>query len=321
MAASESHGRRIGFHVSVAGGLPKAIRRALERGCSAFQVFCGSPRSWRFQERSDEEVAAFRAACTAVNLTPLAVHSCYLVNPCSGDRATLHRSILRLRAELRLAAEMGADYYVLHPGTRKGAPADAVVESAAQSIAEAINRAERTPVILLENTASTHGPGADFETLAQTLSRLKALAPSADAGVAVDSCHAFAAGYDFRRAEEVSRLVADLERTVGLQSVRLLHANDSRDPCGSRRDRHYHIGKGTIGREGLSALFNCRPLAGLPLILETPWESAEVDRRNMRAMLDLLQAPPPREPAAGRGPQARDPERAPGYEARRAIPG
>ncbi|MBS3764871.1 MAG: TIM barrel protein, partial [Planctomycetes bacterium] len=109
-----------------------------------------------------------------------------------------------------------------------------------------------------------------------------------ETGIAVDSCHAFAAGYDFRRSEEVERLINDVDRTVGRAKLRLLHANDSRDPAGSGRDRHEHLGEGQIGLEGLKNLFGHRALSGLPMILETPWESVEQDRQNIHTLRQIL---------------------------------
>ncbi|MHC5034231.1 MAG: deoxyribonuclease IV, partial [Planctomycetota bacterium] len=243
--------RRIGFHVSIEGGLPKAIGRALERGCTAMQVFCGNPRGWKLQSRGTEELEQFRRGRAQTDLAPLFVHFCYLINPCSLDRGVLRRSIARLAAELELTQAMGADYYVLHPGSHKGRPAPWGVRRAAGAIARALKRARKAPMILLENTAAPHGPGGDLKTLGEVAARVKDAVAEAAVGAAVDSCHAFGAGYDLRKEGEVDRLVRDVDQAAGPGGLRLLHVNDSRDGPGSKRDRHAHIGQGTIGRKGL----------------------------------------------------------------------
>jgi len=280
--------RRIGFHVSIEGGLDRAVGRALERGCTALQVFAGNPRGWQLQKRDEAELTRLRDARAQADLTPLVVHSCYLINPCSRDRAVLARSVRRLAAELEAAAAMGADFYVLHPGSHKGEPTAWGVERAARSIASALAGAGGAVPVLLEGMASEHGPGGDVERLGALIDRIASAVPEARLGIAVDTCHAFGAGYDFRDAGEVDRLVREVRDAVGLEALRLLHVNDSRDQPGSRRDRHEHIGRGTIGRRGLANVLNHPALSTLPLILETPWESVETDRRNLRAVRRLL---------------------------------
>ncbi len=283
---------RIGFHVSIEDGLPKAVGRAIERGCTAFQVFCGNPRGWRLQKRADGELARFDAERRAADLAPLFVHACYLINPCAHDRTVRRRSIRRLAAELAISHAMGADGYVLHPGSHKGRPHSWGIDRAEAVIGAAIEQAGAAPMVLLENTAGPHGPGGDFATLGELVARLarriEGRRRTKRIGIAVDSCHAFGAGYDLREPGEVARLAEDIDRRVGVGRLRLLHVNDSRDAPGSRRDRHAHIGRGTIGRKGLRNLLTHPDLAGLPLILETPWESVAVDRRNLRAVRSLL---------------------------------
>lgn len=281
-------GRRIGFHVSMAGALPLAVERALERECSTFQIFCGNPRGWHLQERDSQELAAFRKARRDAGLRPLFVHACYLINPCASDATVFRRSIRRLRDELDLSAAMGAEFYVLHPGSHKGRPHDWGVERATDAISRALARAKSAPTLLLENTASAHGPGGRAETIGALLHGIEHAAPEAEVGLAIDSCHAFGAGYDLRRADETERLVREFETAAGPDRIRLLHVNDSRDEPGSKRDRHTHVGEGNIGGEGFRHFLNHPALSDLPLILETPWESVETDLRNLKRVRSLL---------------------------------
>jgi deoxyribonuclease-4 len=282
---------RIGFHVSIEGGMSRAVGRALERRCTALQIFCGNPRGWKLDARSGEEIEAFRRARAEANLTPLFVHACYLINPSSPDQDVFERSVGRLSAELTLATAIGADYYVLHPGSQKEESVAWGISRAAEAITRALERAGTAPMVLLENTASARGPGGEFAWLGRLIERIEAGARAAQIGIAVDSCHAFGAGYDLRDAGQVDRLAADADKTTGLDRLRLLHVNDSRDAPGSRRDRHEHIGKGTIGTVGLGNFLRHPLLFGLPKILETPWVSAAVDRRNLRSVLGMMARP------------------------------
>ncbi len=208
--------------------------------------------------------------------------------PARSDDAVFAKSIERLGAELRLAAGIGCEFYVLHPGSHKGGPADWGVSRARDAMAAALADAEAAPTVLLETMASEHGPGGSFETLGALIGGVLGVVPGARLGITLDTCHAFGAGYDLRKPAEVERLAADVDRTVGLERLGLIHVNDSRDEPGSRRDRHAHIGKGTIGRQGLRNLLTHPAFAVQPLILETPWESVKVDRRNLRAVHSLL---------------------------------
>jgi deoxyribonuclease-4 len=280
--------RSIGFHVSIEGGFPGAVERALERGCTALQVFCGNPRGWTLRRPDAAEIDTFRQARAAADLSPLFAHSCYLINPCSIADAVYRRSIERLAAELELAAALGCDGYVLHPGSHMGESPAWGVARARDAISSALAGAAAAPPILLETMASAHGPGGSFDTLGALIAEVLALRPSSQLGIALDSCHAFGAGYDLREPAEVERLAADVEHSVGLARLRLIHVNDSRDEPGSRRDRHAHVGRGTIGRAGLGNLLNHPAFRPMPLILETPWESVAVDRRNLRAVRALL---------------------------------
>ena len=276
--------------MSIAGGLRKAAERAAGLGCTTFQIFCGNPRGWALQRRHSSEIGAFRKAVGSASLGPLFVHSCYLVNPCAASDETFKKSTARMAAELRLCSLIGAHFYVLHPGSHKGRPAGWGVQRAADSISAAVGAAGGAVPVALETTASLHGPGGTFERLAELVGALRRRCPPQRFSLCVDSCHVFAAGYNLRRDCDVERMVSDIAGSVGLDSVALLHLNDSRDEPGSRRDRHEHIGKGRIGTRGLKRLLNHPRLTHLPLILETPWISEEVDMQNLEAARKLARS-------------------------------
>ena len=279
---------RTGLHVSIAGGLPRAVERARERRCEALQIFCGNPRGWKLTGRDEDEVDAFRAARGGAHLSPVVLHACYLVNPCATDETVHDRTLRRLKAELELSARLGADGYVLHPGSARERPADWRLDRAAEVLRRILSEAKAAPPLLLENTATEHGPGGRLEWLARLADDLESADIGAEVGVCLDTCHLFAAGYDLRDESEVERLAETIEATLGTERVRLMHVNDARDGPGTRRDRHEHIGEGQIGREGLRNVLLHPALRGTPAILETPWVSPQVDRRNLEAVRDIL---------------------------------
>ena len=281
------HRARAGLHVSISGGLPRAAERARERGCESVQIFCGNPRGWSLSERDADEVGEFRAALDQAGLWPLFVHACYLVNPCAPDDEVQRRTVRRLRSEAGLSARLGAAGYVLHPGSAKDRPAEWCIERAAGTLRESLLDAEQAPRLLLENTASEHGPGGRLRWLARLA---EAVEDVVETGVCLDTCHLFAAGYDLRTESGAAELAAEVDDTVGRDSVRLMHVNDAKDPCGSGRDRHEHIGRGLIGRQGLRNALLHPALRGTPAVLETPWVSPEVDRGNLEAVRNILRS-------------------------------
>lgn len=278
----------LGFHVSIAGGLPGAIDRAVERDCTCLQIFCGNPRAWATTQRDDEEIQNFKTARTEAELSPVAVHACYLINPCSPDDAVRDRSIERMSWELETSARIGADFYVIHPGSSKGHDPDWTLHRATESLSRALTKAKSSPTILLENTAGQHGPGGSYRHMADLIAAVEHAVPNATLGIALDTCHAFAAGYDIRDPGEVSRLVDEIDSTTGLPRLHLLHTNDARDEPGSGRDRHWHIGRGEIGDKGFTNLLHHECLTDIPAILETPWESVETDRQNLHHLRSLM---------------------------------
>jgi len=201
------------------------------------------------------------------------------------------KGVSRLAYELEASALLGADAYVLHPGSCKERGAGWRLRRAAQAILEALHRTPRPVPILLESTASPYGPGGNLTRLGELAALLESSSVPVEVGLCVDSCHVFASGYDLRSEEEVHRMVAEIEDAAGPGRVRLLHLNDSRDGCGSGRDRHQHLGEGSIGIEGLRNFLTHPALRVLPVILETPWESEAADRRNLGVARRLARLP------------------------------
>jgi len=288
---------RLGAHMSVAGGVDRAFPRARRVGCEAMQIFTKNANQWRARPLPPEEVASFRAAAREGGVRPLLAHDSYLINPGSPSAALLRRSRAALEEELRRAEALGLDYLVIHPGAAVGAPEDDCLKRIAESLDEVQARTPGFAVrILLENTA---GQGS---TVGHRLDHLARIIEAVDAperlGVCIDTCHLFAAGYDFRDARGYARTVKEIAAVVGLDRVKAFHLNDCKKPLGCRVDRHENIGKGFIGREAFRLLVSDRRFRATPMILETPKgeDGYSMDMRNL-ALLRRLARPR----SAGRG--------------------
>ncbi len=281
--------RRVGIHTSTAGGIHHAAERAYRIGCNTLQIFSSSPRQWAPYELSRplcEEMLRLRGQ---YNLKPLVVHTNYLVNLASTNQLFLKKSIEAFRGEVERALAVCADYLVLHPGSFRGADREAGLLQTAAAIAAStrdldLGRAGLT--ILIENTAgSEFSLGGSFEQVAEVIERLQGIVPIA---ACIDTCHMHVAGYDIVSQEGIQQTLAQLDATVGLQNVKVMHCNDAKAPRGSKLDRHEQIGKGTIGTEPFRILLNDQRLAHAAFIAETPIARPGDDRRNVAALKRLV---------------------------------
>lgn len=276
---------RFGVHVPVGGGLEKGAARAKELGCETIQIFSGNPRGWRNRPVPPEAAARFRNALGEAGIAPLVVHALYLINLASAEAALREKSITAFTELLGRCSALDAEFVVVHPGSHGGRGAAAGCARAGTALAEAWIRAGRPhrPHILLENVAGGgHLVGATPAELAAIRESAGELGPRL--GVCLDSCHAFAAGYDVRSSAGWERLLGEVEDAWGPGTVRAIHANDSAGELGSHRDRHTHLGEGAIGAAGFRAMLAQPAFAALPVILETPQDDPENDVRNLRAL-------------------------------------
>ena len=257
----------IGAHVSTGGGLLTAIERAEERTCDAIQIFNQSPRMWRPTRYSDDDFAAFREAMDASRVQVVAIHMIYLINPAAGDREMQRKSLESLTHALRVGDGIGALGVVVHPGALKDDSRTNARRRAVKLIKEALARSGRCPIIYENTAGSPQLLGRDFDETAELIEKTggpKRL------GLCIDTCHLHATGYDVGRSAGVAELVAEIDAKVGLEQLKLLHVNDSRDPRGSNRDRHAPLGEGEIGRKGLRAFLGEKCLQDLPAVFEGP---------------------------------------------------
>jgi deoxyribonuclease IV len=295
---------RLGAHLSIAGGLPRAVDRAEASRCEALQIFTKSAGQWRARPLPAEEVALFRRRVQETGIHPVVAHNSYLINLAAADRQLRSQSVAALAEELDRAEALGLDGLVMHPGSYTSGSEEEGLRLIASGLSALLSsRPARGTRILLEHTAGQGtNLGHRFEQLRAIIDLLDAgRAGSERVGVCLDTCHLTAAGYDIGSEAGYRATFEAFHRIVGLERLRVFHVNDSKKPCGSRVDRHEHIGKGCLGLEPFRRLLNDPRFADLPMLLETPkLETPESrrrsdvdpwDARNLRALRSLLPAP------------------------------
>lgn len=281
--------RRIGIHTSTAGGVHNAAERAYRLGCNTLQIFSSSPRQWAPYELGEvqcEEMSRLRAR---YDLKPLVIHTNYLVNLASSTELFLQKSVEAFRGEIERALALCAEYLVLHPGSFRGTDRERGLLRTAAAITAATQRLDLAKgglTILIENTAgSEFSLGGSFEQVAEILDCLRGVVP---VGACIDTCHTHVAGYDIVSEQGIYETLRQLDATIGLNNVRVVHCNDAKAARGSRLDRHEQIGKGMIGKEPFRILLNDLRLSHAAFIAETPIERPGDDRRNVEALKKLV---------------------------------
>ncbi len=259
----------VGAHMSIAGGYYKAVEAAAEVGCDCVQLFTKNNNQWRAKPISDDDVDRFRGALKRLGIGAPLSHASYLINLATPDRTLWDKSIESTIVELQRASRLGIPYVVLHPGAYTTSSETRGI----RKIAWALDRIHhRLPdcdsQILLENTA---GQGSTLGWKFSQLARIIELTREPERlGVCIDTCHAFAAGYQWSGKKQFTATLKELKSTVGLERIKALHLNDSVKPLGSRVDRHAHIGHGEIGLDGFQFIVRSRLLRKIPMYLETP---------------------------------------------------
>jgi deoxyribonuclease-4 len=275
--------------MSIAGGLPEAITRALAVDATALQVFVKSSNQWAARPFAPGEPEAYRAASRAAGLDRHTMaHASYLINLASPDAALWEKSVSALRVELDRCEALGIPWLVVHPGAHVGSGVAAGVARVAEALDRAFPKGRKhTAGVLLENTAGQGTTlGARFEELGDML---KATPQRHPVGICFDTCHALAAGYEFRTASGYADTMTALHRAVGLDRLRGFHLNDSKGDLGSRRDRHEHIGKGKVGLEAFRLILGDERFADLPMVIETEkGDDLAEDRVNLGVLRSVV---------------------------------
>jgi deoxyribonuclease-4 len=296
-ASGARRGPRLGAHLSIAGGLPRAVDRAVASKCEALQIFTKSVGQWRARPLPADEIILFRRRVAETGIHPVVAHNSYLINIAAASPPLRLQSLHALAEELDRAEALGLDGLVMHPGSFTTGTEQDGLRLIADGLRTLLrDRPESGTMILLEQTAGQGtNLGHRFEHLASIIRQLDG-APRV--GVCLDTCHLLTAGYDLCSEEGYRRTFREFDEIVGLDRIKLFHLNDSKKPCGSRVDRHEHIGKGCLGLEPFRRLLNDRRFANLPMLLETPkLETPESrrrsdvdpwDARNLRTLRKLL---------------------------------
>jgi deoxyribonuclease IV len=279
--------------MSVAGGHHLAVRAAAKVGFRTVQVFTKSSNQWHAKPLDEAGIELFRQALSETGLLRPVAHTSYLINLASPDPLLWRRSVDALIVEVERAGALGIPELVHHPGAHMGAGESAGLGLVIKALDEVIDRTGATEVrIDLESTA---GQGTTLGHRLEHLAELRASVRQPErVGICLDTCHLFAAGYQWDDPERYDHWIAELERTVGINEVRVWHLNDSVRECGSRVDRHAGLGRGELGLEAFRRIVNEGRFAGCPMILETPKgeeDGRDLDRVNLEILLGLLVEP------------------------------
>jgi len=295
----------LGAHMSIAGGYYKAVDQAQACGCDCVQLFTKNNNQWRAKDLTDEDVRLFREALQRTGVSHPLSHDSYLINLASPDNELWQKSVDAFRVELLRAEALGIPGVVTHPGAFTSSSEVEGLKRVSQAL-DAVHRQTRgiRTLTLLENTAGQGSClGWRFEHLAEIRDRV---AEPERVAVCIDTCHTLAAGYPLVSEQEYADTIGELDRVVGLSLVRAFHLNDSKQPLGSRVDRHEHIGRGKLGLNAFRHLLNDARLQSIPMYLETAKEQEggeEMDVVNLRVLRGLVNGgKPTAKPSAKRGP-------------------
>jgi deoxyribonuclease-4 len=279
---------RLGIHTSIAGALENSAHEAAQLGANTFQIFSSSPRQWKASMPSTPAILAFQRAREKYDLDPLVIHDNYLINLASVHEKTRELSIEAFRGELVRAIAIGADYLVAHPGNYKGGTVEQGILHFLEGVAAAAAGLPLGKLMLLvENTVGAGAQlGSRFEEL-HVIREYGAKMTDLPIGFCLDTCHLLASGHDVATSEGLKQTIADAESILGLDHVRVMHANDSKGQLSSHIDRHANIGEGYIGLEGFRRILGSPRLRNKAFILETPVDKPGDDRRNLDTLKSL----------------------------------
>ena len=272
---------QIGCHVSISGSIDKAIDNAVKRECSAFQIFTRNPRGWSAKELMDKDIKNFKKKLNSSKIDRFATcaHMPYLPNLSSPKKDGFDKSVKSLIEEVERCGNLGIPYLVTHLGSHLGTGEKEGIKRLVNGLTKA-GHVKNDVMILLENTAGQkNSVGSKFDQLGEIFKQLK---PTKKFGICFDTCHAFVSGYDLRTEKDVKETFKNFDKHVGMENLKILHLNDAKGELGCNLDRHYHIGLGNIGKEGISTVVKFVAKKNIPIILETPIDDTRDDFENVR---------------------------------------
>lgn len=277
---------KIGFHISISGGIEKSFQRAAKIGCDTFQIFTRNPRSWKHKILSDEIIIKFKKNFKKYNINPIYSHMPYLTNLASPDKEIFKKSISSLEVELNRCDLLGIPFVVTHLGSSKGESKKIGKLNINKAINDVFKKYNGKCRVLFENTAGKK------QFLGSSLSDICAIIKENEhtdrIGLCFDTCHAFVSGYDIRSAKVIENLLSQIDDSIGLKKLLLVHCNDAKFDLGSGIDRHEHIGLGKIGKKGFKNLIKNKYLKRIPFICETPVDEYRNDEENLHYLKSLL---------------------------------
>lgn len=272
---------QIGCHVSISGSIDKAVDNAVERECSAFQIFTRNPRGWHAKDLTKDDIANFKSKLKDSKIDRFATcaHMPYLPNLATPKADGFEKSVQTLVDEVERCSMLGIPYLVTHLGSHLGTGEEEGIKRLVKGLTRA-GQTKNDVMILLENTAcQKNSVGSDFKQLGEIFNNLK---PAKKFGVCFDTCHAFVAGYDLRTEEKVKETFDEFDKYVGIKNLKILHLNDAKGDIGCNLDRHYHLGLGGIGEKGIGAVIKFANKKKIPIILETPIDNERDDFGNIK---------------------------------------
>ncbi len=278
----------LGAHMSIAGGLHKAIERAVAAGCGTLQIFTRSSNQWKGKLISDADAELFRSTFAVSGLHEVISHDIYLINLAAPPGETRDKSLAAFADEMATCARLGINKIVMHPGSHTNDPPEVglqrVIEAFDQLFCEV---PQYQGLVLLETTA---GQGTNLGRTFEELQIIISGSRYPDRfGVCFDTCHTFAAGYNTATPEGYAEVMAQFDQILGLERLHCFHLNDSKKGLGSRVDRHEHIGQGTLGLEPFRFIMNDARFTAIPKILETPkGDNDELDQMNLKLLRGLV---------------------------------
>ncbi|MDD1700336.1 MAG: deoxyribonuclease IV [Methanoregula sp.] len=275
---------KVGVHVSIAGSLDLAVDRAKKAGCDVFQMFSRNPRGWGFIPLSKESCDTFRSKIRSSNLIPID-HMPYLPNLASPKSDIYNKSIAALTTELDRCEHLGIAYLVTHLGHHLGDGIAGGRVRVIRAINKALKESDNSVMLLLENTAGEkNSVGSCFEHIRGIMEGLE---NQNRIGVCFDTCHAFAAGYELRTESGIRETLLQFDEHIGINSLKIIHLNDTKGHLGSSLDRHEHIGMGFIGENGFRLLLHHPDISAIPLVCETPIDNRRDDAGNIAKVREL----------------------------------
>ncbi len=275
---------KVGVHVSIAGSLDLAVDRAKDAGCDVFQMFSRNPRGWGYKPISGDDSTLFRQKIKTTGLLPVD-HMPYLPNLASPKNEIWEKSVEALQAELDRCGRLGIPYLVTHLGHHLGNGIAGGRARVIKAVNTALQGSDNDVMLLLENTAGEkNSVGSSFEHIRAIIDGIE---KSDRIGICFDTCHAFAAGYELRTKEGLEATLAQLDGTLGISRLKVIHVNDTKGDLGSGLDRHEHIGMGFIGEDGFRHILHHPVFAPLPLVCETPVDDRRDDRGNIGKVREL----------------------------------